>query len=405
MSYQRISHRQKKNTTMLQTCSTLIDNGKEQEIVRIFLDNGSHRSFVLSTISKRFNFTVVRKESLSICTFGAKETETKSFNVVKLKLKNGDDPNLCIEIEALETDHISGTHLPTPDKNIEKQFRRLKNVQLADCYEFNNKEISILIGADYYYDIVTGRITCLSKTLVAVETLFGWCLQGRNTNLNETFAMSVMVNESNISDQLKKFWDLENLGIEAEAADIEPPEKEIMSEFESGITYQNKRYKVKLPWKPNMKTLLENNEQIAMKRFLRLKSSFTNDPSLFCEYSTVLKNYLSENIIEPVPVDEVNLRQNTFYLPHQAVIRTDKTTSKLRIVFDASAHAKGQLTLNDCLYTGPIAFVADIKMAFLQIEIDESERNYTRFFWEEDPGTDDENKKLEIFRMTRVLFG
>ncbi|XP_035213732.1 uncharacterized protein LOC118187591 [Stegodyphus dumicola] len=44
-------------------------------------------------------------------------------------------------------------------------------------------------------------------------------------------------------------------------------------------------------------------------------------------------------------------------------------------------------------------------MAFLQIEIDESERNYTRFFWKEDPGTDDENKKLEIFRMTRVLFG
>ncbi|XP_035212548.1 uncharacterized protein LOC118186547 [Stegodyphus dumicola] len=43
-------------------------------------------------------------------------------------------------------------------------------------------------------------------------------------------------------------------------------------------------------------------------------------------------------------------------------------------------------------------------MAFLQIEIDESERNYTRFFWEEDPGTDDGNKKFEIFRMTRVLF-
>ncbi|KFM57211.1 hypothetical protein X975_10551, partial [Stegodyphus mimosarum] len=69
-------------------------------------------------------------------------------------------------------------------------------------------------------------------------------------NLNETFAMGVMVNESNISDQLKKFWDLENLGIEA---DIETTEKDIMTEFESKITYQNKRYKVKLPWKPNIK--------------------------------------------------------------------------------------------------------------------------------------------------------
>ncbi|KFM57447.1 hypothetical protein X975_19554, partial [Stegodyphus mimosarum] len=32
-----------KGNTMLQTCSALIDNEKEQGIVRIFLDNGSHR--------------------------------------------------------------------------------------------------------------------------------------------------------------------------------------------------------------------------------------------------------------------------------------------------------------------------------------------------------------------------
>ncbi|GFT61936.1 hypothetical protein TNCV_4497371 [Trichonephila clavipes] len=53
----------------------------------------------------------------------------------------------------------------------------------------------------------------------------------------------------------------------------------------------------------------------------------------------------------------------------------------------------------------PIAFVADIKTAFLMIEIDESERDFTRFFWDENPGIDLENKRLDIFRMTRVLFG
>ncbi|GFU56466.1 uncharacterized protein TNCV_2609831 [Trichonephila clavipes] len=44
-------------------------------------------------------------------------------------------------------------------------------------------------------------------------------------------------------------------------------------------------------------------------------------------------------------------------------------------------------------------------MAFLMIEIDESERDFTRFFWNENPGIDLENKRLDIFRMTRVLFG
>ncbi|GFU77755.1 uncharacterized protein TNCV_1137631 [Trichonephila clavipes] len=44
-------------------------------------------------------------------------------------------------------------------------------------------------------------------------------------------------------------------------------------------------------------------------------------------------------------------------------------------------------------------------MAFLMIEIDESERDFTRFFWDENPGIDSENKRLDIFRMTKVLFG
>ncbi|GFY23977.1 uncharacterized protein TNCV_4896581 [Trichonephila clavipes] len=175
------------------------------------------------------------KENLSICTFGAKETETKTLNIVKIKLKNRDDPNLCIEIEAVETEHISITNLPTPDRNIDKKFRYLKNVQLADSYEFNDKEISILIGADYYYQVVTGRITRLNKNLVTVETIFGWSLQGQSTDSEDLLTMSVIVNESNISKQLSEFWNLENLGIESEVSDEENIDNDIMSEFEAGI--------------------------------------------------------------------------------------------------------------------------------------------------------------------------
>ncbi|GFV47037.1 uncharacterized protein TNCV_2699311 [Trichonephila clavipes] len=49
--------------------------------------------------------------------------------------------------------------------------------------------------------------------------------------------------------------------------------------------------------------------------------------------------------------------------------------------------------------------MAFLTLAFLMIEIDESERDFTRFFWDENPGIDLENKRLDIFRMTRVLFG
>ncbi|GFU62302.1 uncharacterized protein TNCV_4402261 [Trichonephila clavipes] len=103
-----------------------------------------------------------------------------------------------------------------------------------------------------------------------------------------------------------------------------------------------------------------------------------------------------------------------------AVIREDKTTSKLRIVFDASSHAKGQLSLNDCLHIGTnlnpdiflllvkfrenrVAFTAVIKQAFLQIQLDEEDRDVTRFLWNENPNGPEE--LIQSYRMTRVLFG
>ncbi|GBO13436.1 hypothetical protein AVEN_90027-1 [Araneus ventricosus] len=45
--------------------------------------------------------------------------------------------------------------------------------------------------------------------------------------------------------------------------------------------------------------------------------------------------------------------------------------------------------------------MADIQKAFLQINIDKEDRNFTRFYWSNNPEDDNE----EIYRMTRFLFG
>ena len=56
---------------------------------------------------------------------------------------------------------------------------------------------------------------------------------------------------------------------------------------------------------------------------------------------------------------------NTTYLPHRPVIREDKASTKIRIVYDASAKNKGP-SLIESLYKGPclIPLLFDVLLRF-----------------------------------------
>ena len=107
------------------------------------------------------------------------------------------------------------------------------------------------------------------------------------------------------------------------------------------------------------------------------------------------------------------------YLPHHAVLREDKATTKLRIVYDTSSKTCGP-SLNDCLYTGPkfgqrimdillrfrthrVAVAADIEKYFLMISVREEDRDVLRFLWVKDLKSDVPD--VTVLRFTRVVFG
>ena len=69
------------------------------------------------------------------------------------------------------------------------------------------------------------------------------------------------------------------------------------------------------------------------------------------EYDAVIRDQLSEGIVERAP-QEVTGKE--FYLPHRAVIRENAESTKIRVVYDASARpSETSPSLNDCLLTGP----------------------------------------------------
>ena len=65
----------------------------------------------------------------------------------------------------------------------------------------------------------------------------------------------------------------------------------------------------------------------------------------------MIMDHIRDAIVDVVK-NPSQMSDKVYYIPHHAVIRTDKQTMKLRIVYDASAKVNG-LSLNECLYTGP----------------------------------------------------
>ena len=141
-------------------------------------------------------------------------------------------------------------------------------------------------------------------------------------------------------------------------------------------------------------------------------------PDLYQDYNAVIKDYLNQGIVERVAGDTMP-HGKVFYIPHKAVVREQAESTKLRVVFDASAREDSRCSsLNDCLKTGPslqnllwnvvvrnrrkpIALAGDIKKAFLQVRIQEQDRDALRFHWVKDIQTEE----VETLRFCRVMFG
>ena len=81
----------------------------------------------------------------------------KELDVVEICVK-GKLKTISSYIEALCIPFICST---IPNKNIdfsENSTKHLLCLQLADTYDNSNKHVDILVGLDYFYNFITGKI-------------------------------------------------------------------------------------------------------------------------------------------------------------------------------------------------------------------------------------------------------
>ena len=74
----------------------------------------------------------------------------------------------------------------------------------------------------------------------------------------------------------------------------------------------------------------------------------------FQEFAEVIREYCELKHADPVPVETLeHVCAEAYYLPMHAVRKASSTTTKIRVVFDASAKTTTGTSLNDHLLLGP----------------------------------------------------
>ena len=394
-------------------------NGVMGKNVRVLFDSGSQRTFVTVKAARRLGIEPVRKEEMRIKAFGVKEAEVKEREVYRFSLSPVFRSTSNVFVEAVGVVDISSIANQRVER-IKKNYVHLRNVYFSDVSRFEESlDIDILIGSDFLWNFQEGSIIRGGQNEpVAVKTTLGWTLSGplRGEKLELEVNSDVVVNylseprKQEIDRDIHKLWDLDSVGIREE--------NEVHQNVIDNIIFTGKRYSVGLPWKVGHKPL-PSNYQGSMIRLKSQIRKLKKNPEALDKYNEVIREQLQTGIIEQV--SELEQTDSCHYLPHQAVCREDAETTKVRVVYDASAKdTKASVSLNDCLHAGPaltpmifdillrfragkVALVGDIEKAFLNIEIHPQDRKYLRFLWVDDI------KALEpqvlTYQFNRVVFG
>lgn len=109
--------------------------------------------------------------------------------------------------------------------------------------------------------------------------------------------------------------------------------------------------------------------------------------------------------------------EEQWFLSHFPVVKENRVTTKVCVVFDAAVK-RDRKSLNDAIWPGPklqrdlvdvltrfrrapLALSADISEMFLQVELQDKDRQYHRFLWR----NFDTSREPDILEFRRLLFG
>ncbi|XP_015120039.1 uncharacterized protein LOC107043185 [Diachasma alloeum] len=293
---------------------------------RILIDQGSEIPLVSERLVNQLH---LERRSLSLFIFGIGETSSGNTRGVEtLALQPRHEPAAQININAHILSKLTANIAPyTCESTIPHQLTEL---QVADPQFLQPGAIDIIIGADFYGRIIGKRITRFKETnLIAQQTIFGWTILGPVCDTGCAPKSSLKITKQTTNQELlelvKKFWTQEELPDTSSSSVLKKAEAD------------------SLPGR-------RDTASLAKKRLQKVIRRLSSDPDTHTRYKFI-EEYEALNHMQRA--SSTSEPGRTYDLPHHAVLKPDRTITKLSVVFDASHRSSTGVSLNDILHPGP----------------------------------------------------
>ncbi|KAK0426897.1 hypothetical protein QR680_009954 [Steinernema hermaphroditum] len=413
---------------------------RKYESITLILDSGSNKTYVSEKAASKYNLPTVGKITTTVQTFGQLSPVRESCEVKHIDLMTSSGMKITMEAVEKRTIVANGISRPSISEKDSKFIQDLK-LELSENKKKQQKmkNPDLLIGTDYCWEFILEKPTKLPSGLYVIPTSFGAMVTGKYDSRNLESDNMIVCNVAEMekeqieareeklyqetmkemANEWKEDAELEEFG-GSSAEEKAKVERDVMKNFRRTIKKKEDGYYVRFPWKDEQRTI-PTNWAIAIRRLKSVMKQYGSDEWTISQYKQIFADQLDKGVIEEVDLDKKpdSDRSIVHYLAHQPVITPQKNTTKVRIVFDASAHFKGAPSLNDSIHQGPtmlplilgmllrfrtgkIAIVSDVEKAFLQVKLQEEDRDSTRFVWVKDVKKPVDDKNIIAYRYKTI---
>lgn len=387
-------------------------NGFQQEC-RAVLDSGSQVNFISRRLFKVLNLSS-RKAGMPISGIGGGRVISSSVTDVSVSSRVNDfSMNLLCHVLPTIMDGLPRCPVATEKMH----FPRELTDKLADPEFATAGTVDLLIGGGSFYDILeANRVSVGVDTVKLQDSKFGWIVTGEVKTVCLLGTGSV---GEELEAELKSLngWD-ENMYGRSSKGNKKCQEEEQARQYFLTTTQRDNmdgRFVVRLPMKGEVQDV-GSTITMARARFLNVERKLQRDEPLRLEYIKFMKEYLELGHMEEVVKEEI-IPEHACYLPHHAIVRSTSLTTKVRVVFDASARGSNGQSLNDILLCGPTVqddvftilsrfrkhryvLMADVEKMYRQVKVAPEDCDLQRIVWRFSP-----SEELRSYRLLTITYG